>query len=77
MNCIVILDRKLLIWLRPGGNNELAVTVGRCPGFELAAECELSPKGERANKTQSTALTFHSSIYRTKLHRGICAVSVF
>lgn len=25
---------------------------GRCPGVELAAECELSPRGEGANKTQ-------------------------
>lgn len=25
---------------------------GRCPGGELAAECELSPGGEGANKTQ-------------------------
>lgn len=25
---------------------------GLCPGVELAAECELSPRGEGANKTQ-------------------------
>jgi len=25
---------------------------GRCPGVELAAECELSPRGEGANTTQ-------------------------
>lgn len=26
--------------------------MGHCPGVELAAECELSPRGEGANKTQ-------------------------